>query len=338
MRRPLAGPARRGRVRAAHRLRQRRQPAAVARARRGSRRSRCARRSAPAAAASCASCSPRACCSRCAAARWAWLLAWSRRAVDPRARPAERPAPATTIAINGRVLLFTLALSVASGLLFGLAPALGAAPPRPARHAEGRRPRIGRRQRALGPRPQPAPAARGRASWRSSVVLLIGAGLLIRSFAQLQDVPPGFNPRGVLTLELTMSGRKYADGAAVLNAYRAALGAARRAARRARGGRRVVAAAQRILRVGADHRRRPRRRRPARTSSTPISASSAGATSRRWTSRCVAGRLFDEQDTPDKPARRDRRRVHGRASSGRARIALGKRIRFGDLDVARRPG
>ncbi len=53
-----------------------------------------------------------------------------------------------------------------------------------------------------------------------SVMLLIGAGLLIRSFARLQDVPPGFTARGVLTLELTMSGRKYASGPIVAETYR----------------------------------------------------------------------------------------------------------------------
>jgi hypothetical protein len=53
-----------------------------------------------------------------------------------------------------------------------------------------------------------------------SVVLLIGAGLLIRSFARLQDMAPGFNPSYVLTFELAMSGRRYNDRQAVLNAYR----------------------------------------------------------------------------------------------------------------------
>ncbi len=53
-----------------------------------------------------------------------------------------------------------------------------------------------------------------------SVMLLIGAGLLIRSFAHLQNVSPGFNPVNVLTLELTMSGRKYNDAEAVLQTYR----------------------------------------------------------------------------------------------------------------------
>jgi predicted permease len=53
-----------------------------------------------------------------------------------------------------------------------------------------------------------------------SVILLIGAGLLIRSFARLQDVSPGFNPRSVLTFDLTMTGRRYNDKQSVLNTYR----------------------------------------------------------------------------------------------------------------------
>ena len=52
-----------------------------------------------------------------------------------------------------------------------------------------------------------------------SVILLVGAGLLVRSFAHLQRVPPGFNPDAVLTLEVTMSGRKY-DEAHVYEGYR----------------------------------------------------------------------------------------------------------------------
>jgi hypothetical protein len=52
------------------------------------------------------------------------------------------------------------------------------------------------------------------------VMLLIGAGLLIRSFARLQNVSPGFNPSNVLTLELTMSGPKYKDSQVVVSTYR----------------------------------------------------------------------------------------------------------------------
>jgi len=53
-----------------------------------------------------------------------------------------------------------------------------------------------------------------------SLVMLIGAGLLIRSFASLQRVDPGFNPRGVLTFALQLSGRQYNGPQPVLAAYR----------------------------------------------------------------------------------------------------------------------
>ena len=51
-------------------------------------------------------------------------------------------------------------------------------------------------------------------------MLLIGAGLLIRSFVRVRDVNPGFDPRNVLTLELTMTGERYKDKDAILAAYR----------------------------------------------------------------------------------------------------------------------
>src|SRR4029079_16781242 len=44
-----------------------------------------------------------------------------------------------------------------------------------------------------------------------SFLLLIAAGLLVRSFARVQHVAPGFRADGILTLELTMNGRKYVD-------------------------------------------------------------------------------------------------------------------------------
>jgi predicted permease len=120
------------------------------------------------------------------------------------------------IAINLEVLLFTVVVCSAAGVVFGLVPALGV-----------------RRLNLYGTIKQNAAAAGavwGRrnnfrrllvvAELALSVVLLVGAGLLVRSFVELQRVAPGFDGRGVLTLELTMTGRKYADSHAVLNMYR----------------------------------------------------------------------------------------------------------------------
>ena len=123
------------------------------------------------------------------------------------------------IAIDTRVLLFTIGVSVLAGVLTGLAPALGL-----------RRLDL---QRTLGD------ATRGSAGagalWGRgghlrrllvitqltlAIILLVGAGLLIRTVANLTRVAPGFEPSGVTTLELTLTGARYANGPAVLNAYR----------------------------------------------------------------------------------------------------------------------
>jgi len=123
------------------------------------------------------------------------------------------------IGIDGRVLLFTALLSVLSGILFGLAPAL----------------RVSRidlnstlKDASRGSAGTSAVWGRGNNMRRLlviselalSVVLLIGAGLLIRSFAHLQDVAPGFNPKNVLTFELALNGQRYGDKQTIENAYR----------------------------------------------------------------------------------------------------------------------
>ena len=123
------------------------------------------------------------------------------------------------VAIDGRVLLFTFLLSVFSGILFGLAPAL----------------RISRTDLNSTLKNSNRSSAGTSAVWGRgnnlrrllvvselalSVVLLISAGLLIRSFARLQNVAPGFNPKNVLTFELALNGSRYGDGQARLNTFR----------------------------------------------------------------------------------------------------------------------
>ena len=123
------------------------------------------------------------------------------------------------IAINWRVMLFALSVSIVAGVIFGLAPALRLSSPDLHGHLK---------DASRGSAGTSAVWGRGQnlrhllvvAELALSVMLLIGAGLLIRSFSQLQQVSPGFNPANVLTLELTMTGRKYNDADAVLQAYK----------------------------------------------------------------------------------------------------------------------
>ena len=117
------------------------------------------------------------------------------------------------IAVDGWALAFTFGLSVLSAVLFGLAPALRLS--RLDLHTslkDGSRGSVGggnRLRRLLVV-----------SELALSVVLTIGAGLLLRSFTHLLDVAPGFDPKGVLTLGLTMTGPRYANGPAVITAYR----------------------------------------------------------------------------------------------------------------------
>lgn len=122
------------------------------------------------------------------------------------------------INLDERVLLFALLISLVSGVLFGLAPAFRAS-----------RMDLHTTLQLAGRGSAGAGALWGKGvnlrkvlvavELALSVVLLIGAGLLIRSFTQLQSVAPGFDPRSVLTFELSLSGPKYTDLSAVLNAY-----------------------------------------------------------------------------------------------------------------------
>jgi putative ABC transport system permease protein len=104
------------------------------------------------------------------------------------------------ITLDGTVLIFTLVISLVIGLLFGLAPAI---------RASGVD--LTTSMKAAGG------SSRGRlrgllvvGEIAISLVLLIGAGLLIRSFVRLQQVSPGFEPEGVVSLRLGPSSRGFA--------------------------------------------------------------------------------------------------------------------------------
>jgi predicted permease len=123
------------------------------------------------------------------------------------------------IAINTDVLLFTLALSVLCGVVFGLVPAVRMSR-RDAQRDLGEASRGASATSAVWGRGQNVRRVLVGAQLALSVMLLIGAGLLVRSFIRLQQVPPGFNADNVLTLELAMTGRKYTEPDRVLETYR----------------------------------------------------------------------------------------------------------------------
>src|SRR5499426_1340772 len=126
--------------------------------------------------------------------------------------PVEIPRLAET-SLDLSVLGFTLCLSLLTSLLFGLAPALQASR-RDLREAlqDGGR-------GSIGARPQRLRRALVSAQIALAVMLLIGAGLLIRSYERLQRVNPGFNPERLLAAELNLPPTRYAQWRQVSGFY-----------------------------------------------------------------------------------------------------------------------
>lgn len=110
------------------------------------------------------------------------------------------------ITMDARVLLFTLALSLTTGLAFGIFPALQLSRTNvnETLRDEGRGASGGhRRGRLLG--------ALVVLQVAISLVLLMGASLLVRSFSHLLQVNPGFDPQNVVTMNVSLPTVKYAD-------------------------------------------------------------------------------------------------------------------------------
>jgi putative ABC transport system permease protein len=110
--------------------------------------------------------------------------------------------------INGRVLIFTMAISILTAVIFGLWPAL-----------QSSRMTLTEAMKEAGPR-----STMGRGGSRSqsmlvvseialSLLLLVMAGLMIQSFARLTRVSPGFNPEGVMTMRMNLPPARYNENA-----------------------------------------------------------------------------------------------------------------------------
>jgi len=132
-------------------------------------------------------------------------LAWWSVQLLVAASPQELPR-VQEVSVDLRVLAFTFGVSLLTGLLFGLGPALAAT-----RQGVGAALKEGGRSATTG---------RGHNRLRTllvigevalSLVLLVGAGLLVRSFARMLEVKPGFDGNGVVTMWMNFTGVRYAE-------------------------------------------------------------------------------------------------------------------------------
>jgi predicted permease len=118
-------------------------------------------------------------------------------------------------ALDWRVLAFTLAISLATGVLFGLFPAVHVArvdvnsslKDSSGRSGTGRHSNRARSFLVVG-------------EIALAVILLVGAALMIRTFASLKSVDPGFDPHHILTLQTSLLGGQYGATAKVDNLIR----------------------------------------------------------------------------------------------------------------------
>jgi putative ABC transport system permease protein len=108
--------------------------------------------------------------------------------------------------LDGTVVAFTVLVAIVTGVVFGLAPALAIARPDIERSL-----REGGRGGQMRPGSQRARTMLVVSELALALMLLIGAGLLIKSFYNLERVEPGFRPDHLLTFGLSLPEKKYAN-------------------------------------------------------------------------------------------------------------------------------
>jgi predicted permease len=114
------------------------------------------------------------------------------------------------IGVDWRVLAFTLAISLFTGILFGLFPAFSAS-----RSDLNSSLKESSNRSATGFRQSKARSLLVISEVSLAIVLLIGSALLIRTFAALRGVSPGFDSHHVLTMEMSLTGDRYQKTAGV---------------------------------------------------------------------------------------------------------------------------
>jgi putative ABC transport system permease protein len=120
-----------------------------------------------------------------------------------------------SVGLDWRVALFTLGISLVTGILFGLIPALGASKPDL---------NSGMKESSKGSgasfRQSKARSLLVISEVSLALVLLVGASLLIRTFIALRAVDPGFNSHNVLTMEMALNGPRFEKTAGVAQVIR----------------------------------------------------------------------------------------------------------------------
>jgi len=125
------------------------------------------------------------------------------------------------IGLDVRALAFATAIAACAGVVAGVIPAFGAGRALPQQHLPEASTRGGRRWGRLRPLLVVVEVS-------LALVLLVGAGLLLRSVHGLLAVSPGFESSNLLTFQMQVSGRRYAQPAATVRFFDQALDAVRR--------------------------------------------------------------------------------------------------------------
>ena len=141
------------------------------------------------------------------------LAAWGTRLIV--ALSPETLTRITETGLNARVLVFTAVVSLATGIAFGLAPALLIAKTNLAESLKE-----GRRGATASVQTSRTRSVLVVAEVALALVLLVGAGLLINSFVRLQQVPPGFDPQQVLAFNVAPSADRTSTPQRIADFYR----------------------------------------------------------------------------------------------------------------------
>lgn len=145
------------------------------------------------------------------------LFAWAALRLTRIINPGNIPR-LDDISINTTVLVFTFCISLATGVAFGLAPVLRALKVDLNTSLKSG----GRRSQASGSLRLSRQSLRGLlviAELAFCMTLLTGAGLLIRSFSAITEVPPGFTTKNVLTMQVAATAPRYRNNEASANLY-----------------------------------------------------------------------------------------------------------------------